>query len=208
VAVPIVFTEGARGMPTVKLKDKGKVVTRYRNFPRLTPEQLTGLHNSLLAPPRIDELGNWVTPAYLIVDHKRKLHRENLNKRAATADRMLRDVQEAAKKMGKSASCKTYRQYLKLKAAFEEALDQEELGDAAKAFSQLKKLPDMTEVMDETIEPLTERFLEIGRMQMQEAVDNAKQHPRIAREILRDLEKQFKGTALEKEIRAAKRAIR
>ena len=121
---------------------------------------------------------------------------------------MLRDVEEMAGKLGKGASCQTYRAYVKLAAAFREALEEEELEAAAEARDGLAKMSDLSPIMKEEIKPLNERMIEIGRMQIEEAVENADQHPKIAKEILRELSKVFKGTPLEKEIRAARKRIR
>jgi len=191
--VPVAFTESYKGWPEIELKDGDRAVRRFKDFPRVTVEQMKAMFASRLAPRRIDELKDWGTPAYLIVDWNGKVLIENLKKGAVTAEAMLRDVREAAKKLGDGAGCADYRAYETGRREVEAAVDAGELGRAVKAWLGLARLKSVSKRIKGEIDLLNERIVSEGEHRLEEAKGG---------DELRKLAEAFAGHSFEKEIRA------
>lgn len=190
--VPVAFTESYNGWPEVELKDGGRVVKRCKDFPRLTVEQMKEIFSSRQAPKRIDELGKWATPAYLVVDWNGKVLFEHLDKGSVTADGILRDVREAGKQFGAGAGCADYRAYEKGRREVEAALESGDLSLAVRKWLELARLKTLTRRMKEEVDLLNERVVCAGEARMEETQD---------RDALRRLAECFVGHPFEKEIR-------
>jgi hypothetical protein len=188
----VTFTESYKGWPEVELKEGGRVVRRFKDFPRLTVEQMKEIFSSRLAPKRIDELGKWGTPAYLIVDANGKPLAEHLDKGSVTAEGMLRDIREAAKKMGAGATCADYRAYQKGRRDVEEAVEEGDLARAVRKWLELSRLKSLTKRMKEEVDLLNERVVCAGEERLEASPDRAG---------LRGLADAFAGHPFEKEIR-------
>jgi len=189
--------------PTVSLRLNGSTVKRYKDYPRLTPDECKGIFNSAAAPPRIDELKDWQTPTYMLVDHSKKLLLERMQRSAVNAQGIQRDVQAAGGKLGKGMGVADFRQVGPALKKIREALGKDELAEAGEAAAELGKLRNIGKLLREEIEDLEGKIEEKVERQIEEARDHAEDHPDAARELLQDLAKAFKGHKLEARIRKA-----
>lgn len=190
--MPVAFTESYKDWPEVELKDGDRIVKRFKDFPRLTVAQMKEIFSSRQAPRRIDDLGKWGTPAYLIVDWNGKVLAEHLDKGSVTADGMLRDVREASKRVGAGSTCADYRAYEKGRREVEAALEEGDLGLAVKKWLELSRLRTLTKAMKGEVDLLNERVVCAGEAKLEEVQD---------REALRKLADCFVGHPFEKEVR-------
>lgn len=176
----------------MELQDGETTVRRFKDFPRVTVEQMKEMFASRSAPRRIDELGAWGTPTYLIVDSKAQVLRENLDRGTVSAEKLLLDVQDVAKKMGDGAGCSEFRAYDSGRRAVEAALESGDLGGAVKAWLGLSKLGRPTSRMKEEIDSLDGRLESEGERRIEEAKDKTE---------LKRLAAEFSGHPFEKRIR-------
>lgn len=178
---------------------------RFEICPRLTVAEAKAIFNSPEAPPRIDELGEWGTPAYLIVDANRKLLKEHLDRRGVTADGILRDLRAAARRLGPGLGCSEYRQMEKRFETARKALEEEQVRMAARTIRDLETRKPVPDPMKQEIGMLRKELERVVDRQIRNALDNADSHPKLMRELLEDLVKDLQGDPLQEKAREALR---